>query len=123
LTLLGDSWSSLILFVLACGRVRHSALRRVVNAISHHRPISQRMLTLKLRAFERLSLLERRVSADVPPKVDYTLTEKGYELAVQARGLINWIQEHGPGAEHWERQNHFTLPPPRPPSNGLDDAI
>jgi DNA-binding HxlR family transcriptional regulator len=112
LSLLGDSWSSLILFVLACGRIRHSAMRRSLHALSQERQISQRMLTLKLRAFERYGLLERRVSEDVPPKVDYALTEKGYEFAIQAQNLIHWIHNHGPRPEDWEGQSHFNLPPP-----------
>lgn len=89
--LLGDKWSNLILVVLETGRLRHATLRRTLNTLEDRESISQRILTLKLRAFEHYGLIDRRVSDDVPPKVDYALTEMGAELAVHIRQVIDWI--------------------------------
>jgi DNA-binding HxlR family transcriptional regulator len=90
--LLGDRWCTLILLVLATGRYRHAALRRTINFLGQEDSISQRVLTLKLRALERNGLIARRASDDVPPRVDYALTGLGVELAQRARSLIDWIK-------------------------------
>ena len=77
----GDKWSILILLVLATGEMRHAALRRAVDSVLGFETISQRILTLKLRAFEQHGLIVRLASDDVPPKVGYRLTEKGKVLS------------------------------------------
>lgn len=97
--LLGDRWSTLILLVLATGRYRHAALRRTINFLGQEDSISQRMLTLKLRALERDGLIERRTSHDVPPRVDYALTSLGHELEARAQSLIGWINNRRPEIE------------------------
>jgi DNA-binding HxlR family transcriptional regulator len=94
LGLLGDRWGALILLVLATGTLRHAGLRRTLHAISPERLISQRMLTLKLRDFERHDLVKRRLVPEARPIVDYTLTHKGQELAQQVRALIDWIDKY-----------------------------
>lgn len=91
--LLGDKWTILILLVLRSGSLRHASLRRAVDMMAPER-ISQRILTLKLRTFERQDIVVRRVSSDVPPHVDYYLTPKGIDLADQVRGMIDWLKEH-----------------------------
>ncbi len=90
----GDRWSSLILLVLETGYWRHAELKRTLSEISHEGAISQRVLTLKLRSMERDGLVERTVSADVPPKVSYALTAAGRGLANHVRGLIDWVNEN-----------------------------
>ena len=86
----GDRWSALILLVLETGTWRHAELRRTLCKISFEGAISQRILTLKLRAFERDGLVLREATGDVPPKVSYTLTPTGHGLVGQVRGLIDW---------------------------------
>lgn len=49
------------------------------------------MLTLKLRALTRDGFVDRTVTADVPPKVSYRMTDLGGELAERARSVIHWI--------------------------------
>ncbi len=93
---IGDKWGIPILLVLATGRIRHSALRRSLDALlgdtlPGHQHISQRILTLKLRTFEQLGLIVRRVSEDVPPKVDYALTDMGQELTSHVLTMVSWI--------------------------------
>ncbi|MDE2597844.1 MAG: helix-turn-helix transcriptional regulator [Sphingomonadales bacterium] len=91
MALLGDRWSTLILLVLATGPLRHAALKRVLARLSAEQAISQRVLTLKLRALERDGFVARSVSADVPPRVSYRLTPLGAGLHGEARRLIDWV--------------------------------
>lgn len=92
--LLGDRWSTLILLVLRIGRWRHADLRRVLGALGAEGRISQRVLTLKLRALERDGLVLRHVTADVPPHVSYELSETGRSLVGQVEGMIEWVHAH-----------------------------
>lgn len=94
MALLGDRWTSLILLVLATGELRHAELRRILSRLAFEQAISQRMLTLKLRALERDGFVVRRVSDDVPPKVGYDLTPLGTELVSQTRQIIAWTTAH-----------------------------
>lgn len=88
----GDRWSALVLLVLQTGTWRHADLRRVMSTLSSEGAISQRVLTLKLRALERDGFVGRTVSADVPPRVSYALTALGRALTDELRGLIDWIK-------------------------------
>ncbi|WP_395392638.1 helix-turn-helix domain-containing protein [Novosphingobium sp. BL-8A] len=89
--MLGDRWTTLILLVLGECELRHADLKRVIAQLSHEQAISQRVLTLKLRALERDGFVLRSVSADVPPKVAYRLSALGEDLFARARGMIDWI--------------------------------
>ena len=89
--MLGDRWSLLILLVLAAGPCRHAALRRTVSLLASEEMLSQRVMTLKLRALERSGLVGRTVTSDIPPRVDYALSGIGGELVSHARLLIGWI--------------------------------
>lgn len=89
---LGDRWSPLLMFALEAGTMGHAKLRRVICAISAEKDISQRMLTLRLRALERDGLVSRAVTPSVPPRVDYALTPLGRELMQHLRALIGWIE-------------------------------
>ena len=91
---LGDSWSPLILSILSTGRYRHAALRRVIAVVSAEAAISQRMLTLRLRALERDGLVLRDVEPTVPPTVCYALSPLGHELAERLDGMIRWIKDN-----------------------------
>lgn len=91
--LLGDRWSTLILLVLAVGTFRHAELRRALGRLAAEENIAQRVLTQKLRALERDGFAARHVTADVPPKVSYSLTPLGHDLTRQAQALIAWLGE------------------------------
>lgn len=93
---LGDRWSTLILLVLSAGTFRHATLRRLIAAISAEKAISQRMLTLRLRALERDGMVARQVTPTVPPRVDYELTRMGRELVGLIEGMIGWIERNEP---------------------------
>jgi DNA-binding HxlR family transcriptional regulator len=74
---LGDRWSSLIMHLLSGGMLRHVELRRLICAVSAEHDISQRLFTLKLKVLERDGLVARTVTVDVPPRVEYALTDLG----------------------------------------------
>jgi DNA-binding HxlR family transcriptional regulator len=93
----------LILLALGAGAWRHATLRRILCALSDEGAISQRVLTLKLRALERDGLVLRRASADIPPRVDYRLSARGDRLLVEARRLLDWIRAERAGIEEARR--------------------
>lgn len=87
---IGDKWSLLIIGMLRTGQLRFGELQRRIPGIS------QRMLTLKLRSLERDGLITRTVHAEVPPRVEYELTEMGQTLIEPALGLALWAVKHQP---------------------------
>lgn len=85
LMLIGDKWKMLILRDLMDGTKRFGELKKSIGTVS------QKVLTAQLRDMEEKGLLTRKVYAEVPPRVEYTLTETGYSLkpvldAMWARG-------------------------------------
>ena len=74
LTLISDKWKVLILRDLMPGTKRFGELKK---SIGH---VTQKVLTAQLRQMEESGLLTRKVYAEVPPRVEYTLTELGYSL-------------------------------------------
>lgn len=99
MALLGDKWSHLILLILETGTLGHAQLKRAIELTSFEEAISQRVLTLKLRQLERNGLVARRVTEDVPPKVDYSLTQRGAELTEKSREIVRWISANSSDIE------------------------
>src|ERR1700683_1066750 len=92
---IGDKGSTLLLHLLRTGNYRHAVLRRLVSTVGAEGRISQRMLTLRLRALERDGLLERHVVPGThPPGVEYALTALGHSLTAQIESLMQWIRDH-----------------------------
>jgi DNA-binding HxlR family transcriptional regulator len=83
-----DKWSMLILGMLDDSPQRFTALRDSVPGISH------RMLTLTLRNLERDGLVGRTVFAEVPPRVEYSMTSLGSTILPAAKALAFWALEH-----------------------------
>jgi len=81
-------WGSLVLGALVGGTLRYSELRARIDGIS------EKMLAQTLHALERDGLVVRRQHPAVPPRVDYTLTAAGSEVAQRVHGLIRWLEEH-----------------------------
>lgn len=89
LSRLGDKWSVLLIITLARmpgERARFSELKRSLP------DISQRMLTATLRNLERDGLISREMFAEVPPRVEYQLTELGITILNPMRDMVNWIE-------------------------------
>ncbi|MCO6184950.1 helix-turn-helix domain-containing protein [Rhizobium sp. L1K21] len=86
---LGDKWTILIIMQLGESPLRFSELKRAVVGIS------QRMLTLTLRALERDGIVKRTVYPTVPPRVEYSLTELGISFSQPVKGIGSWVfQNH-----------------------------
>ena len=81
---LGGRWRAVLVFYLLDGRKRFSDLRRDVPGIS------QRMLTLDLRALEGAGLITRTVYAEVPVRVEYQITAEGLRLRPTINELCKW---------------------------------
>lgn len=88
LELIGAKWKGIILFYLLDGRVRFSELKRKVGCVT------QRMLTKQLRDLEAGGLVNRIVYAEVPPRVEYELTEAGRSLEPILHALKDWGETH-----------------------------
>lgn len=96
LSRLGDKWSMLVIVTLAKADnncLRFSELNRQVSGIS------QRMLSTTLRNFERDGIVTRRLYPEVPPRVEYTLTERGLEFLVPVKELVDWLVDEWPNIE------------------------
>ena len=85
---IGDKWSVLVVQTLGSGPMRFNELRRAIPTVS------QRMLTLTLRNLERDGLVDRTVTATIPPRVDYELTELGRSLQKPICGLVSWSMDN-----------------------------
>ncbi len=88
LMLIGDKWKVLILRDLLTGTKRFGELKRSVGNVS------QKVLTAQLRAMEESGLLTRKVYAEVPPRVEYSLTELGQSLKPILDVMKNWGEEY-----------------------------
>jgi DNA-binding HxlR family transcriptional regulator len=106
LDLVGDKWSVLIIGTLADGPIRYSDLADAIPGIS------QRMLTLTLKQLRRTGLIDRTAYPEVPPRVEYRLTELGTSLLSTVLALAAWSADHH--AEIRRRQAAFDATPPAP---------
>ena len=93
LATIGDKWAGLIVNALADGPRRHGELRTTIAGAS------QKMLTQTLRTLERDGLVTRTVTASVPVRVDYELTELGLTLLPVLAALKQWSEAHFPEIE------------------------
>jgi DNA-binding HxlR family transcriptional regulator len=84
LLLIGDKWKVLILRDLIEGTKRFGELRKSIGSIS------QKMLTQQLRDMEEDGLVVRKVYAEVPPRVEYSLTENGVSLKPILDSMWTW---------------------------------
>ena len=92
LMLIGDKWKVLILRDLMDGTKRFGELTK---SIGH---VTQKVLTAQLRDMEDKGLLTLKVYAEVPPRVEYTLTETGYSLKPILDSMVVW-------GTHYKQQN------------------
>ena len=88
LTLISDKWKVLILRDLLPGTKRFGELRK---SIGH---VSQKVLTAQLRQMEQSGLVNRKVYAEVPPKVEYSLRVVGYSLKPILDAMWTWGEEY-----------------------------
>lgn len=105
-------WKMAILYWLGARPVlRYSALKRALGGVSH------RALSAQLKALERDGLVERREYPQVPPKVEYSLTDQGRALAPALQALAAWGRE-------WGRRQSLESPPPGEKwAEGIPEAL
>jgi DNA-binding HxlR family transcriptional regulator len=84
LALIGNKWKVLIIRDLLSGTKRFGMLKKSIQQIS------QKVLTANLRSLEESGLVTRTVYAEVPPRVEYTLTEEGYSLKPILDSMEAW---------------------------------
>ena len=89
LELIGGKWKGVILWHLAARTLRFSQLQRRMAGIT------QKMLTQQLRDLERDGLIIRTVYAEVPPRVEYALTQKGNSLKSLLSEMREWGEQYG----------------------------
>lgn len=92
LEVIGGKWKALLVYRLLNGALRFSELKRQVPGIT------EKMLTQQLRELERDGVLNRRVFAEVPPRVEYCVSEHGRSLQPVLAAMCQW------GRQHWQQQ-------------------
>jgi DNA-binding HxlR family transcriptional regulator len=85
---IGDKWTVLIISTLNAGSLRYSDLQASIPGIS------QRMLTQTLKHLERDGLITRTAYAEVPPRVEYELTDLGRSLIYAVMAMADWAATH-----------------------------
>lgn len=88
LMLIGDKWKVLILRDLMPGTKRFGELKKSIGSVS------QKVLTAQLRDMEKKGLVSRKFYAEVPPRVEYSLTETGKSLKPILDAMGNWGEEY-----------------------------
>lgn len=83
-------WGTLVLLMLRSGTHRFGELRRRIGSVS------EKMLTQTLRVLEEDGFVQRTVFAEVPPRVEYALTEMGAEVAAHLAVLGAWVESNLP---------------------------
>jgi DNA-binding HxlR family transcriptional regulator len=106
LELVSGKWSVDVLYLLASGTRRYSEVFYEVGEIS------KKTLTQTLRALERDGLIARRVYAEVPPKVEYSLTTLGWSITEPLMAMYEWSAEH---LVHVEAARQLHEGDPEPP--------
>ena len=85
---IGDKWTVLIALLLSDGPMRFTEVRRSVGRVA------PKVLTQTLRRMERDGLVTRKIFAEVPPRVDYALTELGCSLIDPIAAIADWAEVH-----------------------------
>ncbi|ADX25502.1 winged helix-turn-helix transcriptional regulator [Streptococcus dysgalactiae] len=88
LSVIGNKWKLLILRDLLKGTLRFGHLKSSIGSVS------QKVLTAQLRAMEADGLVHREVYAEVPPRVEYSLTETGLSLSPVIEAMSDWGQSY-----------------------------
>src|SRR5690349_6046652 len=93
IAMLGGKWKPMIVHMLAAGTLRFGQIKRRLPAVS------QKMLTQQLRELERDGIVRRVVYAQVPLRVEYSLTDRGARLKPILEALYVWGQDHAADRE------------------------
>ena len=94
MSLIGGKWKPIILFLISKGANRFGILHRGIVGIS------KQMLTKQLRELEAYGILNREIFAEIPPRVEYSLTEYGSSLLPVIASMKMWGERHMPAVSH-----------------------
>jgi DNA-binding HxlR family transcriptional regulator len=97
----GDKWTVLVVLLLSNGPLRFTELRDGIGRVA------PKVLTQTLRRLECDGLLTREVFAEVPPRVEYTLTPLGRSLISPISAVTEWAETHVPAIS--QAQRHYDL--------------
>lgn len=86
INIIGGKWKPIILHMLSEGTMRFGELKKNIA------PVSQKMLTQQLRELEADGIISRKLYPEVPPRAEYSLTERGMTLKPVLQGLYDWGQ-------------------------------
>jgi DNA-binding HxlR family transcriptional regulator len=86
---IGGKWKSVVLWYLIKEKKRFSELKKLMP------DITEKMLSIQLKQLEKSGLIERRTYAEVPPRVEYTLTKNGESLITLLREMAAWGRNKG----------------------------
>ncbi|WP_240229714.1 winged helix-turn-helix transcriptional regulator [Devosia lacusdianchii] len=109
---IGGKWTVLIINLLSDGPMRFSGIKRQIGGIS------QKVLTATLRDLEMDGFVTRTVTPSIPPRVDYELTELGYDLQIPLKTLGKWAVDNRPKVLEARRQYFLTHPEAMPQRKG-----
>jgi len=103
LSIVGGKWKLQIVYCLLSGTKRFGQLRRLIPGAT------QQMLTLQLRELEQAGIIHRQVYAQVPPKVEYSLTESGRSLEPIVQQTHAWGEGycHQNNIEYWQLSDNM----------------
>lgn len=102
LSRIGDKWSMLVLYTLETDKAkRFKELQRNIP------DISQKMLTATLKMLEADGLVKREAFAEVPPRVEYSLSDKGKTLLPHINALISWATDNMD--DIYESRRHYLI--------------
>jgi len=88
LNIIGGKWKGVLIFHLISGKKRFNELHRLTTHITH------RMLTLQLRDLEKDGIVKRTIYAEVPPRVEYELTEFGLSIQPVIAAIYDWGKDY-----------------------------
>lgn len=88
MSMVGGKWKPIIIYLISKGANRFGVLHRAIEGIS------KQMLTKQLRELEKDGLLHREIFAEIPPRVEYTISEKGKSLFPIIDAMQKWGEQH-----------------------------
>lgn len=89
-TIIAAKWNPQLLYALACGPKRFGELQKNVGGVN------PRTLSARLDELECQGIITKKTYAEVPPRIEYTLTEKGQDLIPILECMIDWGEKHPP---------------------------